>query len=265
VRWALVGLVFVVGCGRLGFDSDATGDGGGSSDPDARAFTTYRDIVMDDAPLAYWRLGETAGIGHDETSRFDAMFMGTCNPIVGPLLGDDDMALHFDGSSCFAVIASGLEFLGNAPFSIEVWIRDERTDIYQMYFIKETRIGGNPDNGYALLINPSGAYLERIVNQAGQVTNPTAITVNQWVHIVTTYDGAVMSMFYDGVQVGPSKTAPAIMPAVPMTAAIGGFPAGNTFLQGDMDELAIYDHALSPAQIAKHHLIGVDGPIPAGN
>ncbi|HUS28976.1 MAG TPA: LamG domain-containing protein [Kofleriaceae bacterium] len=254
MRGALVAVGIVAGCGRLGFDAGST--------PDARAVTTYRDAVLDDHPTAYWRLG-TPAPGRDEMGQFDATFKGTCAAVQGPLNADADTALHFNGSSCFAVIPSGLEFPNRAPFTVEAWIRDERVDSYQIYFIKETRMGNGPLDGYALLINSNGVYLERIVNTGGQVTNPTPIAANQWIHVVGTYDGAVVRLYFDGVQVGPAKTAPDTMPAVPMESSIGAYPAGNTFLQGDMDELAIYDYALSPQQIVKHHDIGINGPLVA--
>jgi hypothetical protein len=263
VRHGLVVLWVIAGCGRLGFDPLPAAGDGSSSDGDG--LTTYRDVVVQDGPIVYWRLGQIAGIANDEMGNFFASFQGACTPTTGPLRDDLDTALHFDGASCFAIIPSGLEFPGNAPFSVEMWVRDELVNQYQMYFIKETRSGGNPMDGYALLINDTtGVYLERIVNQTGQVTDPMPIPANQWVHIVATYDGVVVAMYFNGAQVGPSKTAPEVMPAVPMESSIAAFPAGNTFLRGDLDEIAIYDHALSSERIAKHHDIAINGPI-SGN
>lgn len=44
---------------------------------------------------------------------------------------------------------------------------------------------------------------------------------------------------------------------------LGGVPAcGFTFFVGSTDELAIYDHVLTPARIAVHHDLGLSGPQP---
>jgi hypothetical protein len=50
------------------------------------------------------------------------------------------------------------------------------------------------------------------------------------------------------------------MPTYSAVPTIGAFPAGNTFLNGDMDELAIYSHALTAVEVADHHDFGVNGP-----
>lgn len=250
--------VVLAGCGRLSFDELVAGDG--SAQKMDAALTTYRDVVMQDSPAAYWRFAAAAP-AHDELGNADLTFMGTCPTTTGALTGDTDTAMQFDGTTCYATTSSAPDAPNKSPFSAEMWVRDSLTTTYQIYYMNETRIGNGPMDGYAVLINDTtGVYLERIVNQNGQVTNPVAITPNQWTHIVATYDGANVAMFIDGVQVGPAKTAPEIMPAVSVPASIGSIYDGFTKLHGDLDEVAIYDHALSPERIAKHHSIGVDGP-----
>lgn len=259
----VVVVLVLAGCGRLRFD-DVSVTGDGSAQQGDGRLTTYRDIVMDDAPVAYWRFN-AASPGHDEVGAFDATFIGTCVPSAGALAGDTDNAMRFDGSTCYATISNAPAFPSKAPFSVEMWVRDTRTDTYQVYFMYETRIGNGPLDGYSVLINDTnGVYVERIVNQAGQVTNDAPITANQWLHIVATYDGANIAMYFDGAQIGPSKSAPDTMAIYAAPGSIGAIYDGASKLNGDLDELAIYDHALTPGQIAKHHDIGINGPT-AGN
>lgn len=83
---------------------------------------------------------------------------------------------------------------------------------------------------------------------------------SDWVHLVGTYDGTNWKLYRNGAQVA-SQAAP--LGALAVDAgdwAIGSMGNGwaNNFA-GGIDEVAIYDKALTPAQVALHYMAGKIG------
>ena len=87
---------------------------------------------------------------------------------------------------------------------------------------------------------------------------PTGL--NQWSHLVGTYDGTVLSLFVDGSLVGsaPASFSPG---SVPLTIGrnISGDPRYP--LDGVVDEVAYYNYALSADRVSAHYQTGI-GVIP---
>jgi len=81
-----------------------------------------------------------------------------------------------------------------------------------------------------------------------------------WIHLVGTYDGANWKLFRNGTQVASAAAAVGALPVNGGGWAVGstgsGFPGEFT---GGIDEVAIYNTALTPTKIAAHYLIGKVG------
>ena len=89
---------------------------------------------------------------------------------------------------------------------------------------------------------------------ASQPNNPldargtSQLPVNTWTHLAATYDGATLRLFVNGVQVG---TRAVTGPLLTSTGAlrIGGNSVWGEYFQGRLDEIRIYNRALTPAEI----------------
>ncbi|MFI6318761.1 LamG-like jellyroll fold domain-containing protein [Nonomuraea sp. NPDC050556] len=83
-----------------------------------------------------------------------------------------------------------------------------------------------------------------------------ALPIGRWAHLAATYDGNVLRLFIDGEQAA-QDSAPGLR------LAPGSFQIG-VGLEGLLDEMRIYDRALSPAQIAADMRTPVNaGSLPA--
>ncbi|TMQ10545.1 MAG: LamG domain-containing protein [Deltaproteobacteria bacterium] len=250
----LCGAAIAAGCGRLGFQSQLPpGDGSALDGPgDGRA--SYRDAVLADAPLGYWRLGDTGSTLHDEIGRHDGNSTGACaTGTTGALAGDGDAALGFDGASCAVTLGSAFGFPDNTPFSVEAWVSPRTFMATQHIFTKQHRLGG-PVDGYALLLYGGAARWERVVNQVNTRPGDVSVAISTYTHLVGVYDGAAMVLHVDGIAGTPAAdTDP--MNAIADTAYIGASPEGN-FFDGAIDEVAVYDHALPADRIRVHHNLG---------
>ena len=84
-----------------------------------------------------------------------------------------------------------------------------------------------------------------------------------WVHLAGTYDGANWRLFRNGAPVATNAAAVGALPVDAGNWAIGS--TGNGWADGfagSVDEIAIYDKALSPNRIAAHYSTGIFGSHP---
>jgi len=237
--------------------------GDAASAPDATdaladARESYRDVVLSDHPVAYWRLGDIDPIARDEIGSNDGAYSGACTQgAAGAIAGDMNTAVTFDGSTCKVTLPAAFPFGGTTPYSVEAWVSTTANAQFQMIFCEETRNATNPIDGYGLLVTPTtasgGFELEREISMAA-IKTPIEPAANGYQHVVATYDGSDVALYVNGAFIGQSadtRTAAAIT----QLPIIGASVAGNPFT-GTLDEIALYDTALSASRIAAHYAAG---------
>ena len=255
------------GCGRLSFDPLGTpsgGEGDAETAPDAW-YTSYREAVLADGPLAYFRLADTSTVMIDETGRYKGTYTGGCTlGVTGLIANDASTALELSDSTCRIEIAGDLGFNARAPFSVELWARQDTIDTFQSFFMNEIRQGGTPREGYAIVSSPTlGVFLERYGGNTSRITEQHTPQIGAVMHYVGTYDGTALRFYVDGVELGTANPdAAQLVDQTGSLPIIGNFPAafGDFALDGTLDEVAIYDKPLAADRIAIHHAIGRNGP-----
>ncbi len=89
------------------------------------------------------------------------------------------------------------------------------------------------------------------------------LSANVWYYLTATYDGETLRTYRDGVLI-TSNTAPSGPPdaeALPLT--LGKYPNRERYFAGTMDDVRIYDRALSAAEITALMGQGLDGTPPS--
>jgi hypothetical protein len=244
-------VVALAACGRLDFHESAVT----TSYLDSPAKITYRDVVMADQPMAYWRLADTGPVAHDETGHFDGTYSGTCvQGVAGALAGDPDPAVRFDGTACQITLPDAFGFPSSAAFSIEAWISTISNNGYRHIFTKETRTLSGPIDGYAVLLAPAGLELERVVANGQNTTPASLFPQSSFVHIVAVFTGLDVQLYIGGVLASYAPDTRS-MNTISTRALIGASTTGN-FYQGTLDEVAVYDHALDLSRIQAHLAAG---------
>jgi chitodextrinase len=76
----------------------------------------------------------------------------------------------------------------------------------------------------------------------------SALTANTWAHLAATYDGATMRLYVNGVQVSSRAQTGAIATST-NPLQIGGDSIYGQYFAGRIDEVRIYNRALSAAEI----------------
>jgi hypothetical protein len=218
--------------------------------------SAYRAAVLADAPLAYWRLGEAAGAktAKDETGNGHdgAVAPEVVLGVGGGLGGDTNTAARFNGAAGNIAIGDIFRFDGVTSFTLEAWIRPTAPGGYG------TVLGRDSDpNGYALFLTPSlGAGFERQRSGNDDFLTGPLVSTSSFTHLVATYDGSAMRLYVNGTLVQGPMVSTSI-PGASSSFFIGADTTGAADLfKGDIDEPAVYDHALSDAQILTHFTIG---------
>src|SRR5207247_6816835 len=96
----------------------------------------------------------------------------------------------------------------------------------------------------------------------GEVYGTTALTANTWSHLAATYDGATIRLYVNGVQVASRAQTGAIATST-NPLQIGGDSLYGQYFAGRIDEVRLYNRALSAAQIQSDMNTPVTPPTPS--
>jgi hypothetical protein len=224
------------------------------------ASAAYAQVVLSDAPLAYWRVDETSGVvAHDATGNgHDASYVGGVTlGASGALVGDSDTSVTLDGATGHLDASDILPFTGNAPFTLEAWAAPQALTVnYQRLFARESSASTTRD-GYLMFVrtgaaDPSTFGFERWSDGGQSTCHSTAAVLPGWHHFVATFDGATSRTYLDGILSAQVAASAPLLPATEVLwiGASNWDPAA--YLQGSVDELAVYGFALSQARITAH-------------
>ncbi|MCW5557614.1 MAG: cadherin-like domain-containing protein [Verrucomicrobiae bacterium] len=167
--------------------------------------------------------------------------------ISGPLGGP--RARRFDGSNDLITIPENPagNLSGQPQWTITAWIRPRsaRQSYPVIYAEGKWRV--------SLGLQAGTGRLDSWVNDSAQVLSDRPVTFGEWQHVAITSSDTARTFYINGQPAG-SGSAPAVAPDS-TGAAIGGVIAevGNARnrFEGDIDEVALWDRALSPAELAE--------------
>jgi hypothetical protein len=236
---------------------DAAIDGGGASTGDGQPAKGYADVVLEDRPVAYWRLDETFGPDvADATSHDHRCIHGKGIAVGRPGAFAGSNALELPGTAEGFVTCGEepFDFSGTAPMSVEVWIRvSAYDDLYRKVVSKEQRDTSGRRRGYSLTVHdPWGIGFDRFEDDTQICRAELPIQTDRWTHVVATFDGAFVRLFVDGA--GAAAPCPqTAMTDRTLPLVIGAQSDGTYgFFRGSVDEVAVYDRPLAPERVMVH-------------
>lgn len=247
--WLLFAPFLVLfGCGRVGFD----GSRGDSRLNDDAGESQYAEEVRRDAPLAYWRFGEASGtVAHDEIGGNDGLILGGVTRAPGPT-NDGDLAVRFDGMSGRIEVGDIFRFAGNAPYTVELWAMRDTVDSKVRWMIDRTS-DGTPHEGWQIYTGADFTLHSRSTNDVEVgYAGTDQFDDGQWRYLVATYDGDEASFYRDGEFTG-GMISPDPIGGPSGLLVFGDTTQGQFYkFDGVLDDIAIYDYALSVTQVRAH-------------
>ena len=193
--------------------------------------------------LVHWRLDEgsgtiaadTSGNGHDGT------FTGEPQWVAGQ---KSTGALHFDGVDDFVsnVLPADQTY---AAFTIAVWAKADDVAQAQLAAVFSSRFpGGATGAGFQIDINTQvtpQVYQIRPNSDGGVFGSATT----DWVHLAVVCEGTSAQLYYQGVAANEATLVSSLFNEF----TVGVNRARSRFFAGTIDELRVYDHALTDAEI----------------
>ncbi|MDI5895452.1 LamG-like jellyroll fold domain-containing protein [Flavobacterium algoritolerans] len=157
----------------------------------------------------------------------------------------DCSTINFDGTNDNITFKDNYDF--TAPFSIEVWVKPNSVTGTQTIFSK--RDSNNLATGYDLKL--IGDKISFNWNGTGTVASNYGIGTSRWYHIAVTLSGTTYRLYIDGVEV---KNASGSLPATnDFDCILGAMNKSGSqpisYFNGWMDELRIWNKALTPEQL----------------
>jgi hypothetical protein len=213
----------------------------------------YVTAVMADAPLAYYRMDDAGtalvdytGHGHNATG-----YVGTGLTRARPSLlpTDPNTATQITDAWSYFVVPSSSVFTNlTTAMSVEFWTGYNGSGTTDPVYYGAT--GGTYNPRWSVRVAAGNASLQ--VDGALAASGLFGFAPGNKVHVVMTYDGAHVVFYKNGTAVSSTAYTGSPTLAGPYELRIGSDGAGV----GDLDEVAIYDHALSAARVAAHYAAG---------
>src|SRR5438445_3005298 len=155
-------------------------------------------------------------------------------------------ALSFNGTNARVDINDAASLHLTTAMTLEAWVNPSavssawRDLVYKgndnYYLMAATDYSSLPGGG----IIAAGTYAETF--------GTTILATNTWTHLATTYDGATLQLYGNGVQVSSvAKTGTILTSINPLQ--LGGDSIYGQYFQGVIDEVRVYNVALTAAQI----------------
>lgn len=199
--------------------------------------TAYRNAVLGSNPIAYWRLADgsdASGNGHDATFRGD--------PVHVPGVAQPDLATRFDGNDDCLVVPNHPD-LAPSQIALEAWIRPssntEIGDVLLAYSSDPSAI-----DGYGLYFGgPTFGTAENVFFYVNARNNSLGTTISHdvWTHVVATYNGAHMRLYFNGSRVSERAYSQPLVPPPAASLFIGCHDSASAHYEGGLDEVALYD------------------------
>ena len=130
--------------------------------------------------------------------------------------------------------------------TLEAWVQPSTVNGWRTVLLKE-RPGGL---AYSLYTSGDGTRPSGYVAAPGdvKVIGTSSLAANAWAHVAMTYDGVTLRLFVNGTQVS-SRALSAPITTSTGVLRLGGNNVWSEFFQGLIDEVRIYNRALTTGEI----------------
>jgi hypothetical protein len=208
-------------------------------------------------PVASWGFQE--GVG---TTAADGSGNGNTGTLLGPTwtIGAFGNGLTFDGVNDRVQVADSSSVDILSAITISAWVKFTPGKPWNVVVLKES---ASNDHTYALWISPTGQITAAFALSDGArgVSSPDLFPADTWTYVTVTYDGVFMRLYLNAVEVATNSASGTFANTAEPLWIGGDQWAGDEFT-GSIDEVRLYDRALTVAEIQNDMSMPVDPTSP---
>src|SRR5262245_20412824 len=201
------------------------------------------------APALVAAYGFEEGSG---TTAVDSSGRGNRGTLAGPArrAGKLGQALSFNGAGNLVNVADSNSLDLTNGMTLEAWVYPTAaSDSFDTVVLKER---GTTSLAYALYAadgagRPPSTYIN-IVGSDRSVAGTSNLSLNTWSHLAATYNGSALRLYVNGTQVA-TRNQTGNAAATTNALRIGGNTVWGEYFAGLIDEVRVYNTALTQAQI----------------
>ncbi len=253
--------------------------------PEARArFQEWlkkpRETFVPAKPIVEFAFDEIGKDKQQLTNRADAGKPGAVRLKTQLSQGRAGKGLHFRTDNSVSIDGTG-EFSRTRPFSLAIWLKPERQSD-RAVVIHHSRAGLDAGSrGYELLLEdgrPSFALCHFWPGNAMRIRAVDSLPLNEWTHIVATYDGssraAGMKLYVNGLPAAASVVRDNLYKDVTYDSAytdkdkvesamlgLAGRFNDRSLCNTTLDDFLVYDVELSPLEVRLATGVKTDSPL----
>ncbi|MCP4890888.1 MAG: c-type cytochrome, partial [Planctomycetaceae bacterium] len=212
----------------------------------------YANAVLASQPVSYWRLQDDInGVASDAIGKNHGIYEDGSRP-----LGSKPNVPNFSGGRIKLNVPEI-----NDSYSIELWFRNElpvQSRPVTAYLFSRAIDGVDGAFGDNLGLGGTHSNLGQLIvfngNRKDQlVSGKTRVSTGSWSYVVMVRQGQRIKVYLNGdIEPEIDGELPVDYPDQCSQFFIGGRADNFANLQGMLDEVAFYDRALTPAEIASH-------------
>lgn len=228
----------------------------------------YREEVLKDSPLLYWRLSELTGTtAQDETGfnrdgTYTTASGGTITLGAAGALNSEpsDPSVTLGHGTILSttkaiVVSAASTAFDTATMTAEAWVHPTSGQTGKHGVV--SCMGTNAGARWYIRLNPTTGEIE-IMHDLATILTGQSVAFNAWTYLVVTFDtDSKYRVYLDGtlaMTTGPGTTSlgsPTNQPIV--VGHNNGNDNGSELFTGSIDEVAVYGTALTSTRIAAHY------------
>lgn len=228
----------------------------------AGSLSPYASTVLMDGASAYWRFDQASGatIVPDWAGVNDlAAGSGVNGGSSGAVIGDANTASTFSGTS---TASASTQTAIQAPdtFTVGAWVKTTSSSGGKIIGFGNASTGTSGSYDRQIYMDNSGRFLFGVYTGNAEVLQSSgSYNDGQWHQVVASMGSNGMALYVDGVRVGQRSDVAAGQPFSGYWRVGGdnlnGWPnqPGSNFINGSIDEVAVYPTTLSLGTIQKEY------------
>lgn len=170
-----------------------------------------------------------------------------------------EYSLQLNGSSQYVDCGNNSYFDLTNNLTVEAWIYPTNFKTGRWDNVIASKVYWTSDNTYGWDFRYGSSYrtLEFNMSGGGNVWTSClanyALTLNTWQHVAATYNGSVMKLYVNGIEVA-SENATSNIPTTTQKLCVGAIDQGSgiRFMTGKIDEVRIWKVARTASEIANN-------------